>query len=683
MEPQKIENETENTVDLQIVRKQTGILSEEFLEPYKAKIPPFGPLGFVTYKRTYARRIDKENRTEEWWETCRREIEGICSLGCEFSKEEAEKFYDDIFNLKCSFSGRGKWQLGTKTVKKLGGASLNACWLVVIDHYMSFVFAFDMLMLGGGVGFNIQKEFVYQLPKIKRGATIVRQDTNDADYIVPDSRQGWCELLKKVLLAFFETGEGFSYSTVCIRGKGTPIKGFGGLASGPEDLCEGINDICKIIKERTGKKLRPIDCLDIMNIIGRVVVSGNVRRSALLALGDQDDFQYLSAKRWDLGDIPNWRAYSNNSLACSDINTLPEKFWESFIKDPKTGQARGENYGLVNLKLARERGRVHDTHRTDPEVVGTNPCGEITLGPPQETGQGEACNLIEIFLPKIASQEEFSRIAKLCYRVVKTVAAQNYHWPETNEIVHKNMRLGISVTGICDWFGKISKDEASIWLDKTYKELEEEDARYSEKLGFNKSIKLTTVKPSGTLSLLPQVSPGVHANHSQYYVRRIRFASDDPLIPELRERGFHIEPKIEFDGSYDHDTVVVSFPVKAPEGSICKKDFSAVDQLELVKFMNTHWSDNSTSVTVTYKEDEMPAIREWMKKNYNNYVKSVSFLMYSDHGFKQSPYEEITKEQYEEMSKKVKPIYSLNQADSGSDFDDNDSECAKGACPRR
>jgi len=189
---------------------------------------------------------------------------------------------------------------------------------------------------------SYQREYVYELPKARR-AKVIRKDANDADFIVPDSREGWVRLLEKTLEAHFITGKGFSYSTVCIRGAGTTIKGFGGVSSGPEPLAKGIAQISEVLNSRAGKKVRPLDCLDVMNILGSIVVSGNVRRSAQIAIGDMDDLQFLNAKRWDLGNIPNWRAMSNNSVVCNDFNALPEQFWEGY-------NGNGEPYGLINLK---------------------------------------------------------------------------------------------------------------------------------------------------------------------------------------------------------------------------------------------------------------------------------------------------------------------------------------------
>lgn len=331
---------------------------------------PWGPIGYITFKRTYARRIkesDPTSRTEEFEETVERELKGIEKQLKLLLTEEEKEFYRYFrLNLKGSVAGRFMWQLGTKTVDKYGLMSLQNCAFVVVNEPIRpFTWTMDALMLGSGVGFNIQREHVYSLPKVGRKIKIERVDNASADYIVPDTREGWVKLLGKVLKAHFYSGKGFTYSTQLIRGKGAIIKGFGGVASGPEELCVGIDQIHKILNERSMKKLRPIDCLDIMNIIGSIVVAGNVRRSSQISIGDYDDFEYLRAKRWDLGSIPNWRSMSNNSVACSDISKLPGEFWETY--------EQGEPYGLINLKLARSIGRTGETQYPDQEVQGCNP----------------------------------------------------------------------------------------------------------------------------------------------------------------------------------------------------------------------------------------------------------------------------------------------------------------------
>jgi adenosylcobalamin-dependent ribonucleoside-triphosphate reductase len=628
---------------------------------YNPEFIPWGEVGYATYKRTYARPI--KDRTEEWGETVDRVIEACNKqLKCDFNEKDQADIRRMMMQLKGTVAGRFLWQLGTKTVDRLGLPSLQNCAFVVVDEPIRpFTWAFEMLMLGSGVGFNIQREHVYQLPKVKKKVSVKHVDDHGADFIVPDSREGWTDLLHRVLEASFVTGQGFTYDTSLVRPAGAPIKGFGGTASGPNDLIWGMSEINRILNDQSGKRLRPIDCLDIMNIIGKIVVAGNVRRSAQIAIGDHDDIEYLRAKRWDLGGIPNWRAMSNNSVACDDISLLPEEFWGGY-------EGNGEPYGLINLEASRRMGRTGDTMHPDPDVMGYNPCAEQSLAP------FETCCLAEIYLPNIETERELKDVATLLYRINKHSLSIKCAVPETEDIVHKNMRMGIGVTGYLQ-----ATEEQRSWLSSVYTHLRAYDQEYSRICGFPTSIKLTTVKPSGTLSLLAGVTPGAHPGYSQYYIRRIRMAADSELVGVCRDNGYHVEYVRNFDGTEDHSTVVVSFPCSFPEGTTFADDMTAVDQLEVIKRLQAEWSDNSVSVTIYYRKEELGAIREWLNENYIN-VKSVSFLLHNEHGFDQAPMEEISHEEWLKMSKEATPITSLSQLN----MEDIDiADCEGGACPVR
>lgn len=626
---------------------------------------PFGEIGYIVFKRTYARRLnedDPHSETEEFWQVIERELKACKKqLKVGFTEEEELQYAKYRLGLKFSTAGRFMWQLGTKTVDKLGLPSLQNCSAVVVDSPIRpFTWTFEMLMLGSGVGFNIQKENVYQLPKLKNKLKIERKDSKDADFIVPDSREGWVKLLGKVLKAHFYSGEGFTYSTVCVRGKGAPIRGFGGTASGPEELCWGINEIHKLLNSRSNKKLRPIDCLDIMNIIGYIVVSGNVRRSAQIAIGDFDDLEFLKAKRWDLGTIPNWRAMSNNSIyAPKNIDDLPQEFWDTY--------EQGEPYGLINIELSKSCGRIGETQYPDPNVQIYNPCAEQSLG------NYETCCLSEVYLPNIESFEELLDVLKYTYRVNKHSLALNCSLKETEEIVHKNMRMGIGMTGILQ-----ASEEQRSWLKEAYGFLRDYDKHYSREKGFPESIKLTTVKPSGTLSLLAGVTPGVHPNPAgPYYYRRVRMASDSPLIDLCKQSGYSVEPAIEFDNSLSKTTLVVTFPCKIGNHVPVESNYTYKEQLDMVRRMQKEWSDNSVSCTVYYKKEDLEDIKKYLKDHFSNEIKTVSFLLSQGHGFKQAPYETITKEQYEKDIVNIKPITSISISENAFDLE----ECGTGVCP--
>lgn len=630
---------------------------------------PWSTVGLLTYKRTYARRLneaDINSPVEDFPDTVDRVIKSArdqLKVGFTPLEEEQLRYY--LLGLKGSVAGRFWWQMGTQTVDRLGLSSLQNCAFTVVDHPVRpFTWAMDMLMLGSGVGYNIQRHNVDKLPKVNKKFKVpVRKDVDDADFIVPDSREGWVALLGKVLKAAFlsdklSDGRTFTYSAKLIRGKGAPIKGFGGTASGPEDLCWGITEIAKILEARAGKKIRPIDALDIMNIIGAIVVAGNVRRSAQIAIGDCDDEEYLSAKRWDLGNIPSWRAMSNNSVVCHDTRKLGQLFWDGY-------EGKGEPYGLINLDLSRKMGRLGDFRFPDPRVQGYNPCAEQSLE------DKETCALAEVFLPMIQSKEELLDVVLKLYRIVKHSLRLPCHLKETEKVVHDNMRMGIGLTGVL----QASAEQIS-WLDEVYEKLRVYDAEYSAARGWPASIKLTTIKPSGTLSLLPGVTPGIHPGYAQYMIRRIRIASEHPLVEVCRNHGYPVEYQRNFDGTEDYGTVVVSFPFAYPEGTKLAKDMTAIDQLNEVKRMQKLWSDNSVSCTVYYRKEELPAIKKYLDENYADNHKSLSFLLHSDHGFDQAPYEEITKEVYDLLVASTRLITKVDSAE----FDGGD-ECATGACP--
>lgn len=642
-------------------------LTDEQIRDLKSSIKiPWGEIGYITYKRTYSRKIkeDKPNSpTEEYIDTVLRVVRACQKqLKVGFTNEEEYRLAELLLNLKGSVAGRFLWQLGTKTVDNLGLPSLQNCAVCLVNEPIRpFTWTMEMLMLGCGVGYNIQKEYVYQIPPLKKEKIqISRWDDKSADYIVPDTREGWVKLLGKVLKAHFYTGKGFTYSCQLIRSEGELIKSFGGTASGPGILSEGIVNINNLLNSRSGKKLRPIDCLDLLNIIASIVVAGNVRRSAQLAVGDWDDLEYLKAKRWDLGPIPNWRSNSNNSIIPPpNIRDLPLEFWQTY--------EQGEPYGLINIELSKKCGRLNETQYPDPNVVCYNPCAEQSLE------NYETCCLAEIFLPNIKSKEELFEVATYLYRINKHSLALNCSISETEEVVHRNMRMGIGVTGVLQ-----CTEEQKSWLSDCYVYLREYDKSYSAKNNWPVSIKLTTTKPSGTLSLLAGVTPGIHPSPAgPYYIRRVRMAANSDLVKVCRDSGYFVEFRRDFDGKPDFSTVVVEFPCKVPDGTPIGDSLGAIEHLELIKWMQTNWSDNSVSCTVYYKKEELEDIKKWLESNFNESLKTVSFLLYYGHGFDQAPYETISKETYYDLIKTVKPINSITVDEKDFDLQD----CDNGSCP--
>ena len=637
------------------------LLPSDYADQYRDHEVPWGynGLGEMVYARTYARFVDGGERKETWPETVLRVVNGAQAIGSNLTSVELETLYEGMMGLKCSLSGRALWQLGTPMVEQVGGGSLLNCSIVPIADFPALM---DMLMLGTGVGYSVERQYVYELPRVKElDNHIVHEATNDADFIVSDKREGWSELLQRVLDAYFVTGQGFTYSTVLLRSAGAPLKTFGGTSSGPLVLIDGITDICKIIDARAGKKLRSIDCLDIANIIGRIVVAGNARRSAQLALGDPDDHLYARAKNWSAGNVPAWRANANVSITADSYEEIPSWYWRS------GWDGSGEVHGLLNVGLARRNGRAGEKVN-DRKVVTTNPCGEIFLEP------YETCNLATLFLPNIDTYEELTTYSRLLYKVQKATALYRHQNPHTHAVQQRNLRLGQSITGVAQ-----VAEERLDWLSDAYTELREFDHKWSEEQGVRPSIKLTAVQPSGTLSLLPGVTPGVHAAQARHYIRRVRFAADDRLVDVARRRGYNVVPDVHLDGTENHNQLVVEFPASAPEEAILMEDMSAVRQMELVARMQAEWADNAVSVTVNYRDEEVPAIKEWLAEHYTDEVKSISFLRHSDHNFPLPPYETIDAKTYEAMASGVDISVPLYDNGDALAFDD----CEGGACPVR
>lgn len=653
-----------------IVGKFVDGLDDDFYDVFRGMKPPWGPVGYITYKRTYARRLEKNNKNspkEEWWQTVKRCVNGVLSLGGAFTREEAQTLAYYVFDLKCLFSGRGLWQLGALP-EEIVADSLQACWQIAINEPIHpFCFTMEQLMLGGGVGFNIMPQNVYSLPIVKHNIVVERVATHDCDYIVPDNRQGWIGLLKRILDGFYYTGKSLRYNTTCIRPKGSPIATFGGVASGPEDLVEGMGYIVEILRRAVGRKLEPIECLDIENIIAMIIVSGNVRRSAEIGCGSGRDLQFLMAKNWEHQTIPRWRQQSNNTVVTSRLGEVLPEFWLGY-------EGHGEALGLFNPYVAQNYGRLVDGFREncDPDLSGPNPCGEIPLK------SDESCNLGELILVNLANETEFRTAAHLMYKCLKTISCLPFIYDRTNKVVAENHRLGLSVTG----FTAAHHLRQPEIFDRVYKSVKDLDGRYSKTLGVKESIKNTTVKPSGTASKLPiGCPPGGNGAYARHLLLGITFSTDDPLVAVCRDNGYMMEPKLNIDGSRDYGSMYVQFPVAYPEGTRTDGDMSIHEQMDNQEFLQMYWADNAVSFTGQYNIDELPSMRKRLEETYDENIKSISFCMHK-HGFVQAPNEEISESEYQAYLSKVKPITYVKDA-FGIDFEINSQECGSGGCPVR
>ncbi len=618
-------------------------LDDKFIEQFKGKQPNWGPLGYITYKRTYARIIEKENRKEEFWETIQRVVEGCYSIQKEHciklslpwsdekAQRSAQKMFEKIWHFKFLPPGRGLWMMGTEFIARHGSMSLNNCGFASTEdinrkYSKAFEFVMDALMLGVGVGFDT------------KGAgkiTIKKPKENNFNFQIPDSREGWVEALKLTLEAYFLGKQIPNYDFSLVRPSGKPIRGFGGVASGPDPLKHMLDDIKEVLEKRVGKPITSVDIVDIMNLIGKCVVAGNVRRSAEIALGDPTDLEFVTCKQ-DEKKLYSHRWASNNSIFA--IKGLDYSFITNQII------VNGEP-GVFWLENAKAYGRMEDPpNHKDKKAAGVNPCGEQTLE------SFELCCLVETFPSNHNSYEEFQETLKYAYLYSKSVTLVNTHWPETNAVMLKNRRMGISQTGIIEAFVKHGRRKVLDWCDLAYKYIEALDEEYSNWLCIPKSIKLTTVKPSGTVSLLPGVPPGIHYPHSEYYIRRIRISKNSDLIEHIKNAGYKVE-----DDSYSPNTVVAEFPVHEEYFDRSKKEVSIWEQVANAIDYQKYWSDNQVSITVTFKPEEKNEIKRVLEFCEDK-LKSVSFLPIKEHGYKQPPYEEIAEERYKQILANLKPL---------------------------
>ncbi|MDD9954307.1 MAG: hypothetical protein OXR66_08305 [Candidatus Woesearchaeota archaeon] len=621
-------------------------LDEAFLNKFKGQQPKWGPLGYITYKRTYARDLGN-GQTEEYWQTTQRVVEGTYTIQkrhciqntLPWNEEKAQKSAQTMYQLMWDFKftppGRGLWMMGTPYVYKHGGAALNNCAFIStkdINKNFSepFIFLMDMSMLGVGVGGDTKGE----------GSITIQQPTkSDEEHVVADTREGWVDLIKRTLDAY--AGKDtlpkiINYDQV--RPQGVPIKGFGGVASGPEPLDELQKSICTLLDKRIGKSITSADIVDIFNLIGRCVVAGNVRRTAEIMFGDPNDEEFMDLKNPELHkeECMHHRWASNNSIFAEvgmDYSDVAER------------TAKNGEPGYEWLGNAQAYSRMIDPKDwKDKEAKGGNPCLEQTLF------SGETCCLVETYPSNHESLEEWQETLKYAYLYAKTVTLVMTHNSMTNRIIAKNRRIGCSMSGIVQAFKKFGRRTFLNAASDGWKQIQTWDKSYSDWLGIPKSIKTTSVKPSGTVSLLAGVTPGIHYPISEYYIRNIRFAADSPLLTMLERAGFKMEKD-----KYHPQSMVVSFPIKEKYFDRSVQEVTMWEQFENAAQIQAYWADNQVSVTISFGKKEAADIKNALEL-YETRLKGCSLLPKMDHGYEQAPYIPITPVQYNEMIKNVKEI---------------------------
>lgn len=657
-------------------------LDESFIAQYAHKQPAwgYGVLSYVVYKRTYARELPNGD-TEEYWQTVQRVVEGVFQLQQKYlpasallppeeMQRTAQRMYRYMWAFKFLPPGRGLWSMGSPIVMERGnGAALYNCAFrstkdIDKDFAAPFCFLLEASAVGVGVGFDtrgegkvniVEPEFATEVheatpPKLPWYKRLFRRQRAlryrlPSVHTIEDSREGWSVALRLVLGAYVGRNALPSFDYSKVRPFGAPIKTFGGTASGPEALRELLErDIPEILG--TPGPITSSQIVDLMNAIGKCVVAGGARRSAEIALGRHDDEAFIALKT-DMDKLMRWRWASNNSIIAPRTLDLAayQKFAELITAEP------GGEPGFVWIDNCREFGRFADGYRGDDfGILGMNPCSEIGLE------DGELCNVVETFMVNCADLAEFIEVCKLAHMYAKTVSLVPTPWELTNDKISRNRRIGVSLSGIVQNIEKRGEPQHFIWCDAAYKALRTFDNELSDGWKVARSIRLTTIKPSGTVSLLVGASPGIHYPHSEFIIRRVNFPKGSKWSEILMNAGYDAEPNAyEAASETGAKSMVVSFPIHEQNFSKGKAHVSLREQMELCAKHQYWWADNAISITVTVQAHEYAELPKVIAE-YSGRLKTVSFLPLRDASYVQAPYEEISQVRYDDAVAKLKPL---------------------------
>lgn len=622
-------------------------LDANFVQMYSRMITHFGfdGLGEIVYRRSYSRLKSDGATHEEWFETVERVVNGTFNMqrrhcleksipfDYQEAQELAQKMYDKIFHLKFCPPGRGLWAMGTSlTEERNCYTSLNNCAFVSTEYVSGtlfskpFVFLLDLTMLGVGVGFDTKGA----------GQIVIQKPTAPCSIVqISDNRKGWVDSLQVLLESYFQgTAETiFDYSL--IRPEGTLVKGFGGRSSGSAPLKTMHDTICQILNSNIGQPISSRIIVDLMNVIGRAIIG--IRPSAEIAFGECNDEVFVQLKNYEL--FPERKAYgwaSNNTIFVQQGMDY-SKYVPNIVKNGEPG--------FCWLDSMKKYGRMCDPPNfKDSNAKGGPPCLEQTLE------SYEMCCLVETFPNNHKSYEEFEDTLKYAHLYAKTVTLGLSHWKETSEVISKNRRIGCSMSGIVQFLETRSMSTLVEWCKAGYSFLQKCDAEVSHKYDINKSIKMTCVKPSGTVSLLAGATAGAHFPESLYYIRRVRFQACSELYEPLRKSGY----KIEYDNyTKDQLTLVVEIPVFV--GSKCKtvKEVSMWEQAELAATLQKYWADNQVSCSIKFDPENEAKDLPKLLNEYQYKLKAICFLPKQNTQYDQMPYEEISESKYLELKKNI------------------------------
>ena len=590
------------------------------------------PTDYQTFIATsrYARWLEDENRRETWGETVQRYINYIAKTG--LPKEELDELEEAILNLEVMPSMRALMTAGPAADRD--NTCIYNCSYLPVDDMRAFDEAMFILLCGTGVGFSVERQSITNLPTIPQYF-----DTTNEKIVVEDSKEGWAGALRDLIHTLY-MGIVPQWDLSGVRPAGARLKTFGGRASGPEPL----NDLFKFVWEKfkgaAGRKLTSIECHDIMCKIGEVVVVGGVRRSAMISLSNLSDGRMAHAKSGSWWENEGQRALANNSVAYTDKPDM-EGFmreWLSLVES-KSGE-RGIFSRIAADKHVENNGRRETGHEW-----GTNPCSEIILRPYQ------FCNLTEVVVREVDDLKSLKRKVRLA-TILGTAQSTFTKMPYLRKIWHDNTAeerlLGVSLTGIMDNLLLSKNVDSKRWLTEMKQVAIDTNFEYANKMGIPVSAAITCVKPSGTVSQLVDSASGIHARHSQYYIRTVRGDNKDPLTQFMKDSGIPAEACVMKPDS----TTVFSFPTKSPAGAVTRNDMTALEQLELWKTYALVWCEHKPSVTITVRDEEWMAVGAWVYENFD-ICSGISFLPHSDHTYAQAPYQDIDRETYETLKEQM------------------------------
>ena len=589
------------------------------------------PSDYQTFIATsrYARWMDEEGRRETWGETVGRFIENIVRPSG-VSTKDINDIEEAILNLQVMPSMRALMTAGPAAARD--NTCVYNCSYLPVDHPRAFDEAMFILLCGTGVGFSVERQAIQKLPEVPA-------DIKDSDdlIVVQDSKEGWAKALRKVVSGLY-TGDVPKWDLSKIRAAGERLKTFGGRASGPEPLNDLFKFVVAKFKGAAGRKLNSVECHDIMCKIGEVVVVGGVRRSAMISLSNLSDDRMRHAKSGQWWENEGQRALANNSVAYTekpDMETFMRE-WLSLVES-KSGER-----GLFSRDAA-DKHVARNGRRETGKDWGTNPCSEIILRPYQ------FCNLTEVVVRPTDTEKTLAnkvRIASILGTIQSTFTDMPYLRPIWRKNTEEERLLGVSLTGIMD--NEITSKPSKKLLNKLRDAAVQTNRDYAEQLGISASAAITCVKPSGTVSQLVDSASGIHARHSEYYIRTVRGDNKDPLTQFLTDAGIPAEPCVMKPDS----TTVFSFPTKSPDNAVTRNDMTALEQLELWKTYALEWCEHKPSVTITVRDEEWLNVGAWVFDNFD-ICSGVSFLPHSDHTYAQAPYQDCDKATYKEAAAKM------------------------------